>query len=1209
MKRIVLLASTIFISTAVFAGHGIFGGHDKTKNTNGVKSIAVELCGTDICPKFRMLEGDCDTDHTYKRYGVCLCEEGYVPKDGVCEPCPTGYYSDGQHECTLCGPGKYSISGSTECGTCAAGTYAPGGTNKCYECPDHANCSNTSFSCKDGFHSIGGSWDTLNCVCNDGTTWSETEEECVTCDSLHRENGTNGSCGDCKTDYYYDEGEGICVENTCTSTNTDNTGCISPATCVKGSITYYTCTECEDGYTLDSVNHKCIANTCDGWTITSTITGCTTEETCQTPTTTYHKCTACSDEYYKRGDTCLNCIEEGYTKTQVCSTESSTYSNGCIEKYPGLVCSGSTPVCNALGTCEACAKANKAGVCVDCLVNYGLGTGACTDLATPVCNTSNKCEACSSGYYNETTHTCTACLVNYGAGTGACTDSTKPVCNSSGTCEACDQYNTSTHECCPSGTFFDSVSSNCVDCLGNYGTGSIGACTDESRPTCNSLGECVECPQYNTASHICCSSGTYFDNDSSCVSCLSNYGTGEIGACQNKNTPECSTTHQCVACTTDYYSETTHSCADCLANYGTGETGACTDITKPVCDSGTCVSCSQYNTVTHSCCEEGYYFNGIDSCVSCLANYGTGWTGACTNSSNPFCNAGICEMCVNGQYNTYTHTCCSESTYFDGEHKCVSCLSNYGVEVTGACEDSTLPVCNGEKECECPTNAICETIPWKCKDGFYKTGNTCTACGANVATCDENGNTLTCLPYHHLYGNYCVADACSSQLDCGGTGSDYYCNITKYTTSGECTDSNKNYYGSDVSGTCQSVSVAGVRTPSENALSYLTFVGFGSGTVSSSGTMNWWSANNFCQALGKELVSIEDLNCYNRGTTKVETGMSIESTMCCKSGEDCHYQGTIYQDRVGYKVFALHTEFCPDPWYNYYWTSSSYGNTSANSCYAFSQYYWDTPARKRQLSGVALCDDGCTTPSEKICSGTPEKDVNGCVKQQLVEVCKGGICNAEGKCVECPNEDGGECTTNVGTSGICKSKKCIATTCSNTIGETCVDNSTVCPGYFCSISLGEYHWMECANFPVTGTVQSLGTPLLANSVDGTKSYLAGPDAHRNTVSMYRDGAESWDAAKNYCEALKTTIEAGVTVNGVDYSQYNPLTRGLASTQGCTTFRYCAKLPNDRWYWLDSLSSSCSAAHVNLDTIGNYGGPPYYNYQTRSQSYNGYGLCE
>ena len=85
-KTALLLLGTILISGTTYAGGSIFGGgKHKTANPYGVNSINVHVCSSLECPPVRIVEGKCDGAHMSMRWGVCLCDEGYVANGDVCE--------------------------------------------------------------------------------------------------------------------------------------------------------------------------------------------------------------------------------------------------------------------------------------------------------------------------------------------------------------------------------------------------------------------------------------------------------------------------------------------------------------------------------------------------------------------------------------------------------------------------------------------------------------------------------------------------------------------------------------------------------------------------------------------------------------------------------------------------------------------------------------------------------------------------------------------------------------------------------------------------------------------------------------------------------------------------------------------------------------------------------------------------------------------
>jgi len=151
VRKIGLILLGVLITSTAFAGGSIFGGHKhKTVNTNGVYAIGVHICSSLECPPIRIVEGKCDGENMSKHWGVCVCEAGYMPKDGSCEACPEGQYSDGINACQDCPQGQYiAHDGDTQCSDCPSEHYCKDG--QAFECPDHAICSDTGFECEEEY--------------------------------------------------------------------------------------------------------------------------------------------------------------------------------------------------------------------------------------------------------------------------------------------------------------------------------------------------------------------------------------------------------------------------------------------------------------------------------------------------------------------------------------------------------------------------------------------------------------------------------------------------------------------------------------------------------------------------------------------------------------------------------------------------------------------------------------------------------------------------------------------------------------------------------------------------------------------------------------------------------------------------------------------------------------------------------------------------
>ena len=100
----VFFCGVIFIPLLVNAGGSIFKHKEQTYNSEGVNSIGVHICSNLVCPKVLIIEKDCSyLPHSSSRYGVCMCDTGYVLKNGKCvessssncteiDSCDKGYF-------------------------------------------------------------------------------------------------------------------------------------------------------------------------------------------------------------------------------------------------------------------------------------------------------------------------------------------------------------------------------------------------------------------------------------------------------------------------------------------------------------------------------------------------------------------------------------------------------------------------------------------------------------------------------------------------------------------------------------------------------------------------------------------------------------------------------------------------------------------------------------------------------------------------------------------------------------------------------------------------------------------------------------------------------------------------------------------------------------------------------------------------------------
>ena len=176
-KTTFLLLSTILVAGTAFAGGSILG-HKKKSNPYGVNAINVHICDELECPPVRIVEGDCSGEHMEMRYGVCLCEAGYVGSGSTCALCPSGQVSDGITGCRACASATYKATESATACTPCPDTYA----TAC------ADITGASTACIAGYMAKEGTCVTAppycategNCVFySGGYTWEQAVQKCA----------------------------------------------------------------------------------------------------------------------------------------------------------------------------------------------------------------------------------------------------------------------------------------------------------------------------------------------------------------------------------------------------------------------------------------------------------------------------------------------------------------------------------------------------------------------------------------------------------------------------------------------------------------------------------------------------------------------------------------------------------------------------------------------------------------------------------------------------------------------------------------------------------------------------------------------------------------------------------------------------------------------------------------------------------------------
>ena len=248
--------------------------------------------------------------------------------------------------------------------------------------------------------------------------------------------------------------------------------------------------------------------------------------------------------------------------------------------------------------------------------------------------------------------------------------------------------------------------------------------------------------------------------------------------------------------------------------------------------------------------------------------------------------------------------------------------------------------CFEDKSTNCCSHANYDTQCQQCDTGGYVSNlSDSTPCdfdgdGVNDSTCQSG----VC-PKPGITSN----TTCTSNADCGGTGSGWFCQIyydKDINLNGSMNNTNTNCY-KNLTGKCAVVKDK-ARISSEK-WAILTQAGF-SATFLKGQPLNWWSAKNWCLAQGKQLIDVAQIGCYH-GNTLLQNGGSGSS--CCKApGNGCSptkWQTSIWNGnsvvpgqaeevaKFSDKLVALRKVFGAVS----FWSSSNYGIGTEGSCYAF----------------------------------------------------------------------------------------------------------------------------------------------------------------------------------------------------------------------------------------------------------------------------------
>jgi hypothetical protein len=388
------------------------------------------------------------------------CDAGAVCDKGKCAPCATGADCADAGSCQLatiacstgvpvCTPGGNAGNGSS----CGTNLYCSDGV--CGACMSGADCVPSSNPCHTGTASCGDA----GIVCTDTGNKANDGTSC----------GTNKVCSG-----------GVCMACTAgASCNLDGNPCqVGTSSCTTGTL------ECENVSTLDSGASCGQGMVCNA---AGNCIGCASGASCD-----------------GGNNMCL-------VGTTSCTLGTSQCTN-VMPASPGNSC-GAGMVCNAAGSCVACASGSCDGGNNMCLVgtlSCTSGMSQCTNV-TPAnpgnsCGTGMVCNAAGSCISCVETMACTAAGNTCQAGTLSCTSGT-PECTNL------------------------SPVTNGMSCTGGNCCG--GTCTDTTNDNAACGTSCKVCPAGSTCTNSVCNVTVGFSTEfSPCGSSVGSLAANELYAQQ-----------------------------------------------------------------------------------------------------------------------------------------------------------------------------------------------------------------------------------------------------------------------------------------------------------------------------------------------------------------------------------------------------------------------------------------------------------------------------------------------------------------------------------------------------------------------------------------------------------------------------------------------------------------------------------------------------
>ncbi|MCQ2914596.1 MAG: hypothetical protein MJ247_05320 [Alphaproteobacteria bacterium] len=566
----------------------------------------------------------------------------------------------------------------------------------------------------------------------------------------------------------------------CSSSNQPSPSMISSNGCKSVACdTCWYCKSCLPGYHLN--NGACVK---DSGGTTTPITSCTIAN-CLTCSTNNLTCVSCEAGYYPSSSktSCLSCSTT-YTGCNTCNA------NGCKSCKDGYTASSNgngyvtcsrtlQPVLCEIANCKTC---NRLGTqCTVCETGYYLNNGACTKCPNHAksCDGDGKVTECEAGYSlavngmcvipacstcnngmgisDNVQQICKTCESAYGAGCSTCS------CSGCSTCSRGYYLNGSSHKCvrCPDHAVSCDGNGRSTGCENGYSLALDGRCVVPACSSCNDgMGISDNIQQICKTCASAYGAGCSLCNCSGCTTCESGYSlnalTKKCVKCPDHATA-CDGNGRATSCEMGY-----------LLNNSTGK-----------CEARGCTTCSG----TSPDIGVSVYENGLGMCKMCSVYF--------SDSDCDKCDCTGCKICKSGKGLNSLGKCyaCGSNEMamtVNGKSKCCSTKAPTGYGTTYVCDKSKdvqwtgfemgTPGWNAYVNCisgslsnyidDDPTGA-CHKV---CEAGKYWNGSNCVSCSAGAATCDDEGNDVTCkLGYTKNLMGQCVISQCRT---CNGQPTD-----------------------------------------------------------------------------------------------------------------------------------------------------------------------------------------------------------------------------------------------------------------------------------------------------------------------------------------------------------------------------------------------------------------------------------------------------